>query len=38
VLEERIDARGPRQPWKSLLVMLAMIFGALLAGKRRRTS
>ena len=26
----------PRQPWRGLLVMLAMVFGALLAGRRRR--
>ena len=26
----------PRQPWKSVMVLLAMIFGALVAGKRSR--
>jgi membrane protein len=30
------DTREPRQPWKSLMVLLAMIFGALLVGKQRR--
>jgi membrane protein len=36
VLEEQDQLRQPRQPWRSLLVMLAMILAALLAGKRRR--
>jgi hypothetical protein len=31
-----VDIREPRQPWKSLMVLLAMIFGVLLAGKRPR--
>jgi MFS-type transporter involved in bile tolerance (Atg22 family) len=30
------DMREPRQPWKSLMVLLAMIFGALLVGKQPR--
>ena len=28
--------REPPQPWRSLMVLLAMIFGALLAGRRRK--
>jgi hypothetical protein len=27
--------REPRQPWRSLMVLLAMIFGVLLARRRR---
>jgi membrane protein len=30
------DESEPRQPWRSILVLLGLVFGALLAGKRRR--
>jgi uncharacterized BrkB/YihY/UPF0761 family membrane protein len=30
------EAREPEQPWRSILVLLGLVFGALLAGKRRR--
>jgi membrane protein len=29
------EVREPRQPWRSLLVLLGLLFGALLAGKKR---
>jgi membrane protein len=30
------EVREPRQPWRSILVLLGLVFGALLAGKRSR--
>jgi membrane protein len=30
------DVKEPPQPWRSLLVMLGLLFGALLAGKKKR--